>query len=128
MGGPLFDALHGQLHITVTGDENDNGRRVDFQDFIEPVKPLFSGVGIAREVHIEQNHIVGFVAQQVGNVGRVSFGMDNLKIFAEKHLRGKQDVGIVIHNQNTGIHFGHSREVFNSGLKLRINVHEQPIL
>ena len=64
--------------------QDDNSRRIQLQNLIQPVKPLLSTAYIAREIHVEKDNVVLLVLKQSRVLLRPLFSIHEARIFLQQ--------------------------------------------
>ena len=95
------------------------------EDFAEPVEALPAAGGVLREVHVQQDDVVGFVFEEVGDHLRVFFRVDKDGVLLEEQAGGEEDVFVVVddedfvegfaHGKTLGVPFKKNRQIWPYG-------------
>ena len=102
------DGFDGRLDVTVSGEEHNRQTGIEVADRLEPLESLHSAGGIAGEIHIQQDHVVGEVTKALRDEFRSQFRVDAVEVQLQKHRKARQDVRIVIDDENGSLVNRHS--------------------
>ena len=97
--GPFLHATHGQLDVSVGGEEHDLRVGTEALDLVQPEDALVAGVDATLEVHVEQHHVGLVLAKAGGNADRARQRHHTLKHARQKHAHGGQDVAVVVYDK-----------------------------
>ena len=99
VGGALFDRTDSGVHIAVGRNQYYHGRRVNFENPPQPLKPLVTAGHITSEVHVQHNGVVVVVTKQSGNILGVVFGMNGGNVLAQQKSSSQENVLVVVDYQ-----------------------------